>query len=131
SGLGGQSLNTLVSSLNRSLEDALAGQPSIVHFGGRYRLNQEAGVGIDVAWFDDAVADGDRLSRSGDAKGALRSYRAAIDVYIGDLGLAAIVEHVIERERLRARYLALRAQLADALFAAGDFAGARDNALDL
>jgi DNA-binding SARP family transcriptional activator len=130
-GLGGQSLNTLVSSLNRSLGDALDGQPSIVHVGGRYRLNQEAGIGIDVAWFDDAVADGDRRSRSGDVSGALRSYRAAIDMYIGDLGLAAIVEHVIERERLRARYLDLRAQLADALFASGDYAAARDNALDL
>ena len=35
--LGGQSLNTLVSSVNRSLGDALGGRPSVVHGGGRYR----------------------------------------------------------------------------------------------
>ena len=69
--------------------------------------------------------------RSGDAPGALRSYRAAIELYVGDLALAALVDHVVERERLRARYLSLRARLADALFAVADYSGALDNALDL
>jgi DNA-binding SARP family transcriptional activator len=129
--LGGQSLNTLVSSLNRSLRDALGGRPPVIHFGGLYRLNEEGGVGVDIAWFDNAMADGDRRSRSGDASGALRSYRDAIELYVGDLALAAMVEHVVERERLRARYLELRARLADTMFAAGDYASALENALDL
>jgi DNA-binding SARP family transcriptional activator len=129
--LGGQSLNTLVSTINRSLGDALGGRPSVIHFGGQYRLNEEGGVGVDIAWFDDAIADGDRRSRRGDESGALRSYRSAVELYVGDLVQAAVVEYVVERERLRARYLALRARLADALFAAGDYGGALDNALDL
>jgi DNA-binding SARP family transcriptional activator len=129
--LGGQSLNTLVSTLNRALSDALEGHQPVIHFGGRYRLNEEGGVGIDVAWFDEAVADGDRRSRSGDAGGALRSYREAIELYVGDLALAAMVEYVVERERLRARYLAVRARLADSMFAAGDYAGALESALHL
>jgi DNA-binding SARP family transcriptional activator len=129
--LGGQSLNTLVSSVNRSLGDALGGRPSVVHSGGRYRLNEEDGVGVDIAWFDDAIAEGDRCGRSGDGPGAMRSYRAAIELYVGDLALAALVDHVVERERLRARYLSLRARLADALFAVADYSGALDNALDL
>lgn len=129
--LGGQSLNTLVSSVNRSLGDALGGRPSVVHSGGRYRLNEEGGVGVDIVWFDDTIAEGDRRGRSGDGPGALRSYRAAIELYVGDLALAALVDHVVERERLRARYLSLRARLADALFAVADYSGALDNALDL
>lgn len=129
--LGGQSLNTLVSSLHRSLGDALDGRPPVVHADGRYRLNEEDGVATDVAWFDDAIAEGDRLTRFGNPAAALDSYRVAADLYVGDLALAAFVEHVLERERLRARYLGLRARLADALFGAGDYAAALDNALDL
>ena len=131
SSMGGQSLNTLVSSVNRTLGDALDGRPSVVHSGGRYRLNEEDGVGVDITWFDDAIAEGDRCGRSGDETGALRSYRAAIELYVGDLALAALVDHVVERERLRARYLSARARLADAMFAAADYGGALDNALDL
>jgi DNA-binding SARP family transcriptional activator len=128
-GLGSQSLNTLVSAVNHGLGDALRGGRPVVYFGGRYRLDDD--VGVDIAWFDDAVAEGERRTRRGDAPGALQSYRTAIEVYVGDLTLATAVEDVVERERLRARYLAVSARLADASFAAGDLAGALKGALDL
>ena len=52
-------------------------------------------------------------------------------LYEGDLVIASDVRHVLERERLRARYLSVRARLADHHFAVGDYASALRNALDL
>lgn len=129
--LAGQSLNTLVYSLHRALGDALSGRPPILHHDGLYRLNAEDGVAVDVAAFDAAVDDGDRATRAGDEVTAFASYRGAAALYLGDLVLASDVHQVIERERLRARYLAIRAQLADHRFSDGDFRGALESALEL
>jgi len=129
--LASQSLNTLVYSLHRALGDALSGRPPVLHLDGQYRLNAEDGVGVDVTAFDAAVEDGDRASRAGDEAAALASYRGAADLYLGDLVLASDVHQVVERERLRARYLHTCAQLADGRFSRGDYAGALQSALDL
>ena len=129
--LGAQSLNTLIHSLNRSLGDALGGKPPVVRRDGRYHLNVDAGVAVDVSAFDAATETGDQLARLGDRKGAIESYHGAVELYEGDLVIASDVRHVLERERLRARYLSVRARLADHHFAVGDYASALRNALDL
>ena len=69
--LAGQSLNTLVYSLRRLLGDALQGGPPVLFHAGRYALNANAGVEVDVTAFDAAARDGDRLSGSGDQAGPL------------------------------------------------------------
>jgi DNA-binding SARP family transcriptional activator len=129
--LAGQSLNTLVYALHRSLGDALAGRPPITHDDGRYRLNAEDGVEVDIVRFDAAVDDGDRRARAGDRAGAIDSYRGALHLYEGDLEIGSDVQFVLERERLRARYLSIRSRLADHQFADQDYASALVSALDL
>jgi DNA-binding SARP family transcriptional activator len=129
--LAGQSLNTLVYSLHRTLGDALAGRPPVHRVDGRYRLNTDDGVRIDVMEFDAAVDVGDRSGRNGDVVGAMASYDTAVELYTGDLVAATDVRQLLERERLRARYLGVRARLADHQFAIGEYEGALRNALAL
>lgn len=129
--LAAQSLNSLVYGLRRSLGDALAGGPPVVHSGGRYRLNLEGGVSVDIDEFDEQVAIGDRLARAGDTSAAVRSYESAVELYGGDLAIASEVRQVLERERLRARYLSLLARLAEHHFAAGDYEAALETSLAL
>lgn len=131
-GLAGQSLNTLMYSLHRSLGVALDGRPPIRHGDGLYRLNAEAGVAVDIAVFDFAADDGDRAIQAGDDEAALGSYGMAAVVYQGDLVAATSdIRHVIERERLRARYLGIRGRLADLRFRSGDLVGALAGAFDV
>jgi DNA-binding SARP family transcriptional activator len=127
--LSGQSLNTLVYSVHRALGDALAGRAPILNADGRYRLNVEDGVVVDVTEFDVAVDAGDRHSRGARPDEAVRCYAEATELYTGDLVFESDVQHVIERERLRTRYLHARGRLADHAFAAGSFATALDHAL--
>ena len=129
--LAGQSLNTLVSSLTHSLGDALAGKPPVVHELGSYRLNVESGVHVDIVEFDAAVDAGDRFSRAGDGTGAVASYMGAVALYGGDLTVGSDIEHVIQRERLRSRFLSVRSRLADIHFSAGNYPAALESALDL
>ena len=129
--LARQSLNTLVHSLTRTLSDALAGNPLVLHPAGRYHLNVEHGVGIDVSQFDAAVTAADRLRRAGDRVGAIRAYRQATDLYGGDLAVGSAIRHLLERERLRARFLSMLARLADVSFADEDYESALDSALRL
>ena len=66
-----QSLNTLVHSVRRLLDDALGGRPPVVLSSGRYALNVAAGIKVDVADFDAATRAGDRLSLAGDLAGQI------------------------------------------------------------
>jgi DNA-binding SARP family transcriptional activator len=119
--LAGQSLNSLVYSLNRQLADAIGGAAAVQHADGYYRLNAEAGVMVDVADFESLVARGDRCARGGDLAGAVAQYRRAAGLYRGDLWSGSELAAVIERERLRARYLTLLAWLADYSYERGDY----------
>src|SRR5262245_22567815 len=47
-----QSLNSLIYSIHKLIGDALGGAPAVLHEDGHYRLNVEAGVGVDIACFD-------------------------------------------------------------------------------
>jgi DNA-binding SARP family transcriptional activator len=129
SGLASQSLSTLVCFVHRALGGAIGGRQPIVRDDGRYRLNVEHGVVVDVAEFDAAMGVAESLIRARRAEEARPWYERAAGLYKGDLSFGSDILHVIERERLRGRYLHARAMLADHQFARGDYAGALVNAL--
>jgi DNA-binding SARP family transcriptional activator len=126
--LAGRSLNTLVYWLHRTLGEALGGRSPVLHHDGRYRLNFDEGVTVDVLEFEEAAATGDRLTSAGDHRGAIEWYRAAAALYAGDFVTVTDVQDLIERERLRARYLSLRARLAEHYFALCQYGPALDSA---
>jgi DNA-binding SARP family transcriptional activator len=121
-GLAGQALHSLVHRLHRLLGPTLSGEAPVVFADGCYRLNAEAGVEVDTAVFEALVEAGGERRRAGDRAAASALYRRALDRYTGDLCTAPDAHAVVERERLRARWLNLLAHLADDAFAAGDHA---------
>jgi len=129
--LASQSLNSLVYHLRRTFESAMTGAAPVHFAQGGYRLNVDAGVGVDVWLFDALASSGDRHARSGDPASAHASYLQAIDMYRGDLCTSDDVRSVIERERLRVLYLSLLAKLADHHFASGDYGACLQSALRL
>ena len=123
-----QSLNSLIYSLHKLLGDALGGAAPVLHEDGYYRLDVEVGVGVDVACFDTWANTGDQQVRAGDLTRAATSYRHSIDLYRGDLAVETDVGGVLERERLRARFLSLLAYLADEQYRAGEYGACLENA---
>lgn len=119
--LANQSLNSLVYSLRKLLSDQLGGAAPVIYSDGAYRLNVEAGVGVDVALFDALVDAGDWQITLGNTAQALISYAEAARYYDGALCGGSDVQIMIERERLRGRYLSLLARLADDAFERGDY----------
>ena len=117
---GLHSLNTQVYAVNKLLRPALVAHMPIVHEDGHYRLNVECGIGVDVEWFDRYAKSGDELTRSGHPEQALNAYRSAIDLYQGDLCVSSGTHSIVERERLRARYLSLLSLVADHFFRVGE-----------
>lgn len=102
-----QSLHSLVYSLHklRGIEDV------IVFAGGYYRLSDA--VGVDVSYFEAMADQGDRAIRRGDDAEAAAMYRAALALYQGDLCVGTDLHALMERERLRARYLSILARLGE------------------
>jgi DNA-binding SARP family transcriptional activator len=127
--LAGQSLNSLVYSVNRLLGDGNGSAAPVAHEDGAYRLNVDAGVGVDVTCFDALVAAGEQHRRSGDEGEAMACYRQALCLYGGDLCAGADARAVVERERLRARYLTLLARLSDHYYAQENYAACLECAL--
>jgi DNA-binding SARP family transcriptional activator len=101
----------------------------VIHDDEGYRLNVEAGVGVDVTCFDTAAEEGEQEARAGQQDAAAALFHRAIGWYKGDLSGAEHVLVVIERERLRARYLNLLARLADYYFNRRDYACSLSHAL--
>jgi DNA-binding SARP family transcriptional activator len=129
--LAGQSLNSLVHSLCKLLRDALAGEPPILHKGGCYRLNLEAGVVVDVMRFESLLRAGDRQVALGDSETAMAVYGRAVELYDGDLYTSTDVFAVVERERLRALYLTALARLAECSLQSLDYIAGLDYAFRL
>jgi DNA-binding SARP family transcriptional activator len=123
-----QSLNSLVYSVHKLIGDALGGAAPVLHEDGYYRLNVEAGVGVDIACFDAWANTGDQQVRAGDLARAATSYRKSVHLYRGDLIVETDVGSVLERERLRTRFLSLLAYLADERYRAGDYGACLDHA---
>ncbi|NTU80360.1 MAG: hypothetical protein HGA45_13450 [Chloroflexales bacterium] len=115
------SLRVLLYQLTRLIGPALQGAAPVLQLGGYYWLNTEAGIGIDVADFDCLIDTGDQRRHAGDMAGAIGCYERAAQLYRNDLYLASDVQLVIERERLRARYLTLLAILAEHCYQAGAY----------
>jgi DNA-binding SARP family transcriptional activator len=131
--LAGQALNGVLRSLKTLLAEALGGAAPIVPSAGQYRLNQAAGVAIDVARFQALVAQAQQLQRDDQLAVSATLYERAVRLYQGDLSLAA--GHAgwvgLERERLRAVYGRILIRLADDAFARGAFEAALEHALAL
>lgn len=126
--LASQALHSLVHSLHKLIGDALSGNAPVVHHEGSYRLNTQAGVVVDVAHFDALARAGDQQVHTGDEGAAIHTYSGAINLYRGDLCLAADVHTLIERERLRARYLTLLARVANYHYGVCNFDACLDHA---
>jgi len=109
--LSGQALNSLLHSLRKLLGPALAGASPVLCVQGAYQLNLAAGVGIDFDRFDELADAGDEQARSDIAR-AVATYERAINLYSGDLHAGDHQPAIVERERLRARYLTLLARSA-------------------
>jgi DNA-binding SARP family transcriptional activator len=126
--LAGQSLNSLVYSLHKQFGVALGGQSPILFADGRYRLNREAGITVDVDEFDRLVRAGERARRAGQSEAAISLFRQASLLYSGDLAVGGGFPAVVERERLRALYLTVMTRLAGYAFADGDYRACLDDA---
>jgi DNA-binding SARP family transcriptional activator len=118
--LAGEALRSRVNSLHTLLGAGLGGAAPVLHRDGGLRLNAAAGVGVDVARFDVLAASGDQQMRAGQVAQAAAAYQNAAAFYPGDLCVAQDLYAVVERERLRARYLSLLASLAACAHDAGD-----------
>jgi DNA-binding SARP family transcriptional activator len=117
-----EALYSRVHSIQKLLGQWLDGDSLVTCTAGRYRLNQAAGVGVDVACFELLADAGDQHAGAGDPAASSTAYRHAIQLYQGDLWTEADdLQAIVERERLRARYLSLLARLADQAYGAGDY----------
>jgi DNA-binding SARP family transcriptional activator len=119
--LAAQSLSTLVYTLHKALGPEPPGAEVVLHEGGSYCLSRTGDVGLDVDCFDALADEGDRCARLGELERAREPYNRALPWYRGDLCVGTDIYAVIERERLRARYLTVLARLGDYYFEQGDF----------
>lgn len=129
--LASQSLNSLVYHLRKLLSDKIGGEPPILLSEDCYRLNVEAGIGIDTVWFKAFVKKGKEQERAGDLVASIESFQFAADLYHGDLCAGTDTQSLIEAEYLRAIYLSLLSKLADYCYSAGDLTACLYYAHDL
>jgi DNA-binding SARP family transcriptional activator len=121
-GRASQSLNTLVHDLRRLFVAALASRSPVMRTDDGYGLNVQAGVAVDIVRFDRLAAAAAEHFRLGDPAAAINQYEQAVALYEGDLYVGGgELRTLVERERLRALYLAMLARLADYSFEAGTY----------
>lgn len=111
-----QSLNALVHHLRKVLGEALDGASPICNSNGYYWLNLEAGIAVDLHCFDTFATAGNEQACAHNQAAAVENYLRAITRYEGDLCCDTSVSGVIERERLRARFLHMLCYVADYYF---------------
>jgi DNA-binding SARP family transcriptional activator len=128
--LAAEALQNRIYSLHKLLGPALGGAAPVVYADGRYRLNTAAGVGTDVVCFDRWVATGDRQARAEHVADAATAYQHAIHLYHGDLDLCigTDMHALLERERVRVRYLGALSWLAEHAYAKQDYTTSLDYA---
>jgi DNA-binding SARP family transcriptional activator len=114
---GARSLHVALSALRRVLEPGAGDREILVRDGDAYRLAIPAGSRVDVIAFDEALTRA-RAARTNDHL-RMMAYRAAVDVYAGDLlpedGPADWI--VARRDRARADYVEAAAGLAQLVMA--------------
>src|SRR5207302_6751009 len=115
------------------LGEALRGAAPVVLIGGHYRLNEAAGVGVDVARFRALVDGGEHADRAGKTATAAELYEHAVQLYSGDLSIAAGDDPraALARERLRASCLRALIRLAAYAFIQQNFDTSVGYALEL
>ncbi len=118
---GLRSLKTLIYNVHKLLGPVLNDMTPVLNKSGYYRLNIQAGIGVDVNYFDLLVVTGDKYMQAGNQEAAVAVYRRAEALYQGDLWLAVDIHAVLERERLRGLYLSLLTKLARQNYEAGDY----------
>lgn len=111
----GQSLNSLIYNLNKVVA-VKNGMPLVFHSEGQYQLNSGVGLGLDIVSFEEMAARGDQAFARQDADTAIQFYTSAAALYRGDLCISNEVYAILERERLRARYLTVLVHLAEYAF---------------
>jgi len=116
-----RSLHKLVQRVHKALGDAIDGAPPILRADGYYRLNVEAGVGVDVACFDILARAGEQQARSGNFAAAAAARAQAVRLYRGDLCAGLGAHAVTERQRVRTLYLTLLTRLAEYHYSGGDY----------
>jgi DNA-binding SARP family transcriptional activator len=94
-------------------------------------LNTAGGLRVDIVEFESALEAAETLGTDGRTAAAIDSYRTALMLYTGDLGGGSDVTHLLERERLRARFLTALSRLADHYFVLGDYERSLASALEL
>ena len=114
--LASHSLNSLVHNVHKLLSDAIGGAKPVFYADGYYHLNVEAGIGVDIAWFDALVQEGHRHERASQQAAGASSYEQAIHLYRGDLCSVPDAQSLMVCEVLRAQYLRLLVKLADHYF---------------
>jgi DNA-binding SARP family transcriptional activator len=119
--LANRCLNTLIYELRRLLGGEIAGAAPVLHAGGYYRLNTEAGVSVDAIEFEALANAGSQHVEAGRASEAVESFQQAVDLYRGQPTTAIEGWPAIEIERLRVLYLNLLSQLADHYYAHADY----------
>jgi DNA-binding SARP family transcriptional activator len=127
--LAADSLNSLAYRLRKLCEPDHIEIVSRQH--GGYRLNRGQAVQVDVDAFDTRADAGDCHYRAGEAESATRAYQDCVSLYQGDLAVNADVYAVVERERLRVRYLGILARLADDAYQACNYVAALGYVLKL
>jgi DNA-binding SARP family transcriptional activator len=115
----GQSFSSLLYALHKLLGSALGGASPVLQADGYCWLHTD--VGVDAACFTSLADAGERCDRSGNQAAAIEAYLQAVQLYRGDLCTGSDIEHVVEREHLRARYLTLLARTADHFFKQSDY----------
>lgn len=120
--LAGHALNSLVYNLHKLLGEAIGGARPILCLDGYYQLNVEAGIGVDIAYFDTLTREGHHQEKTGQMSLAIRTYERAIELYRGDLCIVSNTQALILCEALRARYFTVLARLADHYFEVRNYA---------
>jgi DNA-binding SARP family transcriptional activator len=131
SALASQSLSSLIYTLHKLLGDQIGGAAPVVAGDGYYRLNVEAGIGLDIAWFNALVRAGEQHEHMGEHAASLAAFTCALDLYHGDLCVGTDSQAIIEREHLRVLHLSLLARLADDAYRQGDYAACMNYAMRL
>jgi DNA-binding SARP family transcriptional activator len=129
--LASQSLNSLVHKLRKLLSDNIGGQPPILRTDSCYRLNIDAGIGVDAVWFETLASTGEKQRLAGDFKAATASFKQAVYLYHGDLDIGTDTRSLVLIESLRAQYLTLLARLADYYYTTDDYSSCLNYALHM
>jgi len=115
-----QTLRSLCSETENNSEHSSS---FVLFFEGKYTLNPEIELWVDVEEFQHHWSTGQRLEKRGENAQAISEYLAAEKLYRGDYLEDDLYEDwtLLQREALKDTYLTILAKLADNDFKTGDY----------